>query len=82
MFRSYRPSFFPWFLEAGEARFLSVALEQLSDVAPRFREDPSLLEPSGGESYLLRAPRRKGGTLLWEDDSTGACRRWTLLPSK
>jgi len=71
MFRSYRPSFFPWFLEAGEIRFLSVALEQLADVAPRLREDPSLLEPSDGDSYLLRVPRREGETLVWEDTTTG-----------
>ena len=70
-FRSYRPSFFPWFLEAGEVRFLTVALEQLADVAPRFRERPSLLEPSGGDGYLLRVPRREGETLLWEDAATG-----------
>jgi len=63
MFRSYHPSLFPWFLDAGEVRFLSLALEQLADVAPRFREDSSLLEPSGGESYLLRAPRQEGGSV-------------------
>jgi len=68
MFRSYHPSFFPWFLDAGEVRFLSLALEQLADVAPRFRENSSLLEPSDGESYLLRAPGR--GERLWEDAST------------
>ncbi len=70
-FRSYRTSFFPWFLESGEASFLTVALEQLADVAPRFREDSSLLEPFDGEGYLLRAPRREGEMLLWEDASTG-----------
>ena len=68
-FRSYRPSFFPWFLEAGEVRFLTVALEQLADVAPRFREDPSLLQPSDGDAYLMRTPRWEGETLLWEDAS-------------
>jgi hypothetical protein len=71
MFRSYRPFLLPWFLEAGEVRFLSCALEQLADVAPRFREDSSLLEPSSGESYLLRVPRQEGGRRLWEDASTG-----------
>ncbi|MGH3086646.1 MAG: DUF7309 domain-containing protein, partial [Rubrobacteraceae bacterium] len=71
MFRSYRPFFFPWFLEPEEVRFLSVALEQLVDVAPRFREDDSLLEPSDGEGLLLREPRREGETLVWEDGSTG-----------
>src|SRR5215218_316596 len=70
MFRSYRPSLFPWFLEAGEIRFLSYALEQLADVAPRFREDSSLLEPSGGTSYLLRVPRQEEGGRLWEGAST------------
>ena len=67
MFRSYRPSFFPWFLEAGEARFLTVALEQLADVAPRFKEEPSFPEPSDGGGYLLRAPRREDESLIWED---------------
>jgi hypothetical protein len=71
MFRSYRTSFFPWCLEPAGARFLSVTLEQLADVAPRFREDSFLLEPFDGEGYLLRAPRRDGETLLWEDTSTG-----------
>jgi hypothetical protein len=71
MFRAFRPSFFPWFLESGEARFLTVALEQLADVAPRFKEDASLLEPSEGEGYLLRVPRREGETLVWEDAATG-----------
>ncbi|MBA3490631.1 MAG: hypothetical protein H0T55_00955 [Rubrobacteraceae bacterium] len=70
-FRSYRTSFFPWFLESGEASFLTVALEQLADVAPRFMDDSSLLEPFDGEGYLLRAPRREGEMLLWEDASTG-----------
>jgi hypothetical protein len=30
-----------------------------------------LLEPSGGERYLLRAPRQEGGRRRWEDASTG-----------
>ncbi len=68
MFRSYRPSFAPWFIEAEEARFLAYALDQLLDVAPRFRDDLSLLESSEeDESYLVRVPRREDGTLVWED---------------
>jgi hypothetical protein len=67
MFRSYRPGFFPWFLETEEARFLTYALNQLADVAPRLREESSLLETSGEESYLVRVPRRESGTLVWED---------------
>src|SRR3954451_9724117 len=67
MFRSYRPGFAPWFVETKEARFLTHALNQLVDVAPRFKDDPSLLEPPGDESYLVRVPRQEDGTLVWED---------------
>jgi hypothetical protein len=67
MFRSYRPGYAPWFVEAEEARLLTNALDQLTDVAPRFREDPFLLEPPGEDSYLVRVPREEGGALVWED---------------
>jgi hypothetical protein len=67
MFRSYRPGFAPWFLERDEARFLTHALNQLSEVAPRFKENPSLLEPSNDDDYLMRVPRQEGNTLVWED---------------
>ncbi len=66
MFRSYRPGYFPWHLEADEARFLTVVLEQVLDVAPRFRDDPTLLEASGVQ-YLVRTPRRKGQSVTWGD---------------
>lgn len=67
MFRAYRPGYAPWFVESEEARVLTRALDQLTDVAPRFRENPSLLEPPGAESYLVRVPRERGGALVWED---------------
>jgi hypothetical protein len=69
MFRSYRPGYAPWFLEAGEARFLAHVLEQVPDVTLRFREDPALLlEPPDDETYLVRVPRRRGETLTWRDE--------------
>ena len=67
MFRSYRPGFAPWFVEVEEARFVTCALNQLTDVAPRFREDPTLLELPGDESYLVRVPREEGDAIVWED---------------
>jgi len=67
LFRSWRPGFVPWYLEAHEARFLTTALLQLLDVAPRFREDRSLLEISDDDVYLVRALRREGGAQVWED---------------
>jgi len=67
MFRSYRPGFVPWFLEAKEARFLAIVLEQVLDVAPRIRENRSLLEPSSIGHYLVRVPSREGDTLSWQE---------------
>ena len=69
MFRSYRPGYFPWFVEAEEARFLAVVLEQVLDVTPRFREDRTLLEPPEHESYLVRVPHQKGDVLSWKDQT-------------
>lgn len=66
LFRSYRPGYFPWYLEADEARFLTVVLEQTLDVTPRFREDPALLETED-EQYLVRVPHRKDDGLAWDD---------------
>ncbi len=67
MFRSYRPGFFPWYLEAAEARFLAHALEQAVDVALRFKEDPAMLDTTDDDGYLVRVPREKEGALVWED---------------
>jgi hypothetical protein len=67
VFRSYRPGFFPWYLEAWEARFLTIALGQAVEVALRFKENSSLLSTSDEQSYLTRVPRREGDTFVWED---------------
>lgn len=42
-FRSFRPGYFPWFVEVEEVRLLTDALEQLLVVAPLVKEDRSLL---------------------------------------
>jgi hypothetical protein len=68
MFRSFRPGFLPWHLEAKEVRFLETVLEQVLDVAPRFKEDTSLLTPSEeSDDYLVRVPQKKEGHLTWQD---------------
>jgi hypothetical protein len=55
-FRSYWPGCFPWYLEKEEAQILIHSLEQLLDVAPRFRDDPNLLKVSAPNgNYLVRA---------------------------
>lgn len=66
-FRSYRPGFFPWQLEAAEARFLTHALEQAVHVAQRFKEDSRILPNLAEGAFLVRVPRKEQETLLWED---------------
>jgi hypothetical protein len=73
MFRSFHPGYLPWYLEAPEARILTYALEQAAEVALRFKDTPSVLDPPDAESYLLRVPREVEGHLVWEDG-------WVTVP--
>ncbi|MBO8165208.1 MAG: hypothetical protein H0Z34_16105 [Brevibacillus sp.] len=65
MFRSYEPGFFPWFLQADQVRFLTVALEQACHMAVRVKENPFLLQPPNKGMYLVRVQREDG---TWEDE--------------
>lgn len=67
MFRSYRPGYFPWYLEAPEVRFLTYALEQTLEVAPLVEEDPEFLEPVDDDGYLVRVAQEEGEARVWED---------------
>jgi len=73
MFRSYRAGFMPWHLDADEARFLTHALEQTLQVAPRIKETPSLLGAQDSDVYLVRVPHREADGLAWED-------QWQQVP--
>lgn len=67
-FQSFRPGFMPWRLEPEEITFLSLALEQLEQVAPRVQEDRSFLRGTELGMLLIRAcPARDGKTGEWED---------------
>jgi hypothetical protein len=70
MFRSYAPGMFPWFLNSAEARFLTLALEQLLEVAPRLRDDDSILFGEDDDDFLVRTSRQENGRLVWEDKIT------------
>jgi hypothetical protein len=67
MFRSHRPACLPWFLEAAEARFLTHALEQVIDVAPRFKDDESVVIPRDPNTMLIRFSSPRGHDLKWEE---------------
>jgi Domain of unknown function (DUF6930) len=64
LFRDYRPGFVPWFIDGSEARFLTYALEQLLEVAPRAKTNPSLLDQGDIERYLVRVLHKQKG---WTD---------------
>jgi len=60
-FRSFRPGYFPWFIEPPEAHLLTLALEQLLEVAPRVQMDRSLLSAQDRlGSVLVRESAGKG----------------------
>jgi len=65
LFRSYRPGFYPWYLEAHEVRFLAYALEQVVDVAMRCQANPEILTPGDDQTYLVRVSQ--GEDDAWED---------------
>jgi len=68
-FRSYRPGYFPWVINADEARLLLLALEQLLVMAPRVKEDRRLVSRKPGKcTYLVRVPHQKDGVIEWRDE--------------
>jgi len=72
VFRSLRPGYQPWYLEAGEARFLALALTQAQEVARRMADDPGLLDRVPPGYCLVRVLRDKGAD-NWKDE-------WLPLP--
>ena len=68
MFRSFRPGFFPWYLNKKEAHFLIHILEQTLNVLARYKEDETLLDPITDETYLVRIADESEEGLTWRDE--------------
>jgi hypothetical protein len=66
-FRSYLPGFFPWYLTRHEAQFLTLALQQASEVALRYRDNRRLLTPPRRGQFLVRVPEGRDAGLQWHD---------------
>lgn len=71
-FRSYLPGQFPWFVDQDELRLLTVALEQVLAVAPRFKgkeDELERLNRMGMEEhvFLMRTPVNVAGSIEWEE---------------
>ncbi len=70
LFRSYTSGYMPWYLTAEETRFLTVALEQTLEVAPRVKGNPNLLwgkDDTVDGDYLVRVAHKEKGALVWQD---------------
>jgi hypothetical protein len=68
LFRSYLPGYVPWHLNREEAKFLTVALGQVVDVALRFKDDPEMLTTPLKNQYLVRVPKKDGDGVVWRDE--------------
>ena len=65
MFRSARPGYWPWFVNADEARFLTVALDNVRDVAERLAQgNLDLYDGQSQGLVLARLPEGSG----WKDE--------------
>lgn len=67
------PGYCPWRLDKEEVKFLTIALEQATDVAMRFKKNPVLIEPNRKNLVFARVPEKMGNTMEWSD-------QWLTLP--
>ena len=54
LFRCIDPGFLPWFFDEVNVPIMIAGLEQVLEVAPRFKENTGLLDPDELGGYLLR----------------------------
>ena len=66
-FRSMLPGYVPWYITDDEARFLTIMLEQASDVVLRFKDTPHILTPPADDRILVRKQIKTDGPPAWED---------------
>lgn len=68
LFRSYKPGYFPWFLNRDEALYMTDVLKQAKDMCLRLKENNKLLLAPKKNQYLVRVPEIKGDTVAWKDE--------------
>lgn len=66
--RSHRPGLLPWHITSAEVAPLYMALEQLLDVAPRFKANQKLIHVSGQNRFLVRVAEPQGDQVVWRDE--------------
>ena len=69
-FRHYLPGYFPWFLDARQSTFLSIALEQALDFLPRIRQNRLCLPRLNSGCILVRkSSKDENGQIHWHDET-------------
>lgn len=68
LFRSYEPGYYPWYINQRQARFLTHALRQATDVSLRIKQNRDLLSGSEKGRYLIRVAEANGSDLHWKDE--------------
>ncbi|HHV30518.1 DUF7309 domain-containing protein [Acetivibrio mesophilus] len=66
-FRSFKPGYCPWYIDADELEKMKHVIEQVIDVVTRCKEDKSLLMTDDDSKILVRVPTRKKNDLVWKD---------------
>jgi len=69
-FARYDPGYFPWALDAADARFLTFALQQAAVVAQKALDNPDLLNEGETDAYFVRQPLNRGKRIVWQDTWT------------
>lgn len=67
-FLTYRPSHYPWHLDAEECRLMRVILTQGLTVWPQFQKDPQWLESLPPDHYLVRVQSGTAGGAEWSEE--------------
>ncbi|MEK6682805.1 MAG: hypothetical protein AABY79_12680 [Nitrospirota bacterium] len=68
VFKSYKPGFFPWFLNRDEALYMTAALQQAKEICLRLKENNKLLDAPKKSLYLIRIPNAVSGSVIWKDE--------------
>lgn len=67
IFRSYEPGLFPWFIDAWECRFLTLALQQALKVSLRCLSSKNILQSKHPRTFLVRVSENSEQGTAWSD---------------
>ncbi|MBM2826028.1 MAG: hypothetical protein HW403_92 [Dehalococcoidia bacterium] len=68
IFRSYRPGYAPWYLTGDEVRFMTLALQQATEVCLRCEENKGILMAPQEDQLLVRLADKDGEGYAWRDE--------------